>query len=200
MTVRSVGILLFNDVEVLDFAGPYEVFTVANELAGGALWQVKTVGYGSAEIKCRHGLRVRPDDVTSPADAYDLLILPGGRGTRRLIEDAAAIDWVRTTAGRAKLVLSVCTGSLLLAQADLLGGLRVTTHAEVLDTLARLAPDALVDPTQRFHDNGHIITAAGISAGLDAALQVVARLQGHDLARSTARHMEYLGPLLPRAT
>jgi transcriptional regulator GlxA family with amidase domain len=193
MTVRSVGILLFEDVEVLDFAGPYEVLTVANHLAGGEVWRVETLAFGPGEVRCRHGLRVRPDRVTSADDHFDLLVIPGGRGTRRLIEDEAAIAWTRAVAPRAQLVLSVCTGSLLLARAGLLGGLTVTTHAEVLDSLARLAPDATIDATQRFDDNGRIITAAGISAGIDAALHVVSRLLGPAHARTTARHMEYLG-------
>lgn len=193
MTVRSVGILLFEDVEVLDFAGPYEVLTVANQLATDHPWQVEILGFGPGEVRCRHGLRVSPDRVTTADDAVDLLVLPGGRGTRRLIEDEAAIAWTRAVAPRASLVLSVCTGSLLLARAGLLGGLTVTTHAEVLDSLKRLASNAIIDPSRRYHDNGQIITAAGISAGIDAALHVVARLLGPDHARATARHMEYLG-------
>jgi transcriptional regulator GlxA family with amidase domain len=118
-------------------------------------------------------------------------VIPGGYGTRREMHNARVIDWIRDRAAGAEVVLSVCTGALLLARAGLLTGLDVTTHHGALDLLASTAPDAVVRADQRFFDNGHVITSAGISAGIDAALHVVARLLGDAQARETASYMEY---------
>ncbi|MFA5057162.1 MAG: DJ-1/PfpI family protein, partial [Opitutaceae bacterium] len=121
----------------------------------------------------------------------DVLVVPGGIGTRALLQRPALIEWIRTRSKRAEIVMSVCTGALLLAKAGLLDGRRATTHQGALDLLRELAPAAAIDPSQRFHDNGKILTAAGISAGIDCSLHVVARLLGAAAAEATMRHMEY---------
>lgn len=188
---RTVVILLFDEVEVLDFAGPFEVFAAADELADGTLFDVRTVAARAGEVGARGGLRVGARHGLADCPGADVLVVPGGFGTRALLADTVMIDWIQRSAARAEATLGVCTGSLLLARAGLLSGLRVTTHHELLGMLSQLAPAAVVDASARFHDNGRITTAAGISAGIDAALHLVGRLAGEDAAARTARYMEY---------
>lgn len=188
---RRTAILLFDEVEVLDFAGPFEVFSVADELSGHQRFEVLTIAENTAPVRARNGLKITPDHSLATAPAADLLVIPGGYGTRALLKNPAVLDWVRTQAAGASLVLSVCTGALVLARLGLLDGLDVTTHYENLDELARLAPAARVHGDRRFHDNGKFLTAAGISAGIDASLHLVARLHGAGEAEAVARYMEY---------
>ncbi len=195
--MRTIALLLFDDVEVLDFAGPFEVFSVTNELNDHALFTVHTVGVTAGTIRARNGLKVVPTHTLESAPRPDLLIVPGGAGTRPLLRQPSTLEWIRTRAASAELTFSVCTGALVLAKAGLLDGLNVTTHHENLDELRALAPTAAIDPSRRFHDHGRIVTAAGISAGLDASLHLVARLHGPDTARRTATYMEYPWPPSP---
>ena len=188
---RAVAILIFDDVEVLDFCGPFEVFSVASSRRDPPPFRVFTVAGKAGPVVARNGLSVNPDFTLENCPAPDLLIIPGGQGTRPLLKDAALLDWIREQDSRCELTLSVCTGSLLLAQAGLLGGLRATTHWGSLDLLASLAPSTRVLDDARYVDNGWIITSAGISAGIDMSLHVVERLLGSEHAARTARHMEY---------
>ncbi len=190
---RHVAILVFDDVEVLDFAGPFEVFAVADELHRHDVFHTFTVAEIPGTVRARNGLKLVPDFTLESAPPPAVLVLPGGAGTRALLGRPALLEWIRNRAKRAEITLSVCTGALVLARAGLLDGLRVTTHHECLDLLRELAPAAVVDPSRRFHDNGRILTAAGISAGIDCSLHVVARLLGPDAAATTMRYMEY-GP------
>ena len=187
---RSVALLLFPEVEVLDFAGPFEVFSVADELSDHTAFAVSIVA-DTPTVKARNGLRVVADHTLESCPHADILIVPGGFGTRALLHQPDVLAWVRTRATAAERVMSVCTGSLVLAKAGLLDGLRVTTHHQVLPMLTELAPRSTVDPTRRFHDNGHILTAAGISAGIDCSLHLVGQLLGKDTAAKTAAYMEY---------
>lgn len=187
---RSVTLLLFPEVEVLDFAGPFEVFSVADELSDHTAFAVSIVA-ATPTIKARNGLRVVADHTLESCPHVDILIVPGGFGTRALLHQPEIIAWVRSRASSAERVMSVCTGSLVLAKAGLLDGLRITTHHQVLPMLTELAPRSTVDPTRRFHDNGHILTAAGISAGIDCALHLVGQLRGEEMAEKTADYMEY---------
>ena len=189
----NIAIMVFDDVEVLDFAGPFEVFAVADELRGYKDFNVFTVAPRPGKIRARNGLCVVPDHDFASCPKVDLLVVPGGFGTRALLKDSVTIAWIQERARVAAVTLSVCTGALLLARAGLLGGLRVTTHHELLEMLRRMEPTAIVDPGARFHDNGAVVTAAGISAGIDASLHLVGRLLGPDAASATARYMEY-GP------
>jgi transcriptional regulator GlxA family with amidase domain len=188
---KTVAILLFPEVEVLDFAGPFEVFAVTDELRGYDTFDVITVAETSAPIRARNGLRVLPDHTFTTCPRPDLLIIPGGFGTRALLKNEPVLAWIRTQAASAELVMSVCTGAFMLAKLGLLDGLRATTHHECLDDLRALAPAATLDATARFHDNGKFLTAAGISAGIDCSLHVVARLLGPEAAATTTRYMEY---------
>lgn len=188
---RSIAILVFDEVEVLDFAGPFEVFSVTDELSNGQHFQVSLVAETPGTIRARNGLNIVPNHTLESAPMPQILIVPGGYGTRALLSKPALVEWVRGTAQHAEVTASVCTGALVLAKAGLLDGLDVTTHAENLDHLRALAPAARVHGDRRFHDHGHVATAAGISAGIDLSLHLVARLHDTATAEATARYMEY---------
>jgi transcriptional regulator GlxA family with amidase domain len=188
---RRVAIVLFKDVEVLDFAGPFEVFGVATTVGGAASFDVVTVALHPGEVIARNGLRIIPSCTAENLGDIDILIVPGGFGTRRELQNPAMLDFIRSASGRAELTMSVCTGSLLLGAAGLLKGLAATTHWAAMDELRALNSGAEILPHARIVDNGALITAAGISAGIDAALYLVSRLLGEDRAQSTARYMQY---------
>lgn len=197
---HTVGILLFEDVEVLDFAGPYEVFSrtrlepgvASRRTLDSAPFHVITVSRDGAELAATGGLRVIPDHSFTTAPHIDVLVVPGGFGTRALVGDADVIGWVRERAHHADTVTSVCTGALLLASAGLLGSRRATTHWGALDLLAEVDGSIEVDREARVVEDG-IITSAGVSAGIDMALTVVMRLHGRAVAEETARYMDYRG-------
>jgi transcriptional regulator GlxA family with amidase domain len=188
---RNVAILLFDEVEVLDFAGPFEVFAVTDELSHGQFFNTYTIAETPGSVRARNGLKVVPDFTLETAPAPHLLIIPGGSGTRALLQRPSLLEWLRQRHRRTEHTVSVCTGALVLAKAGLLKDLCATTHHECLGELTALAPDAKVDATIRFSDNGQILTSAGISAGIDVSLHVVARLHGEETAEKTARYMEY---------
>jgi transcriptional regulator GlxA family with amidase domain len=188
---RNVAILIFDDVEVLDFCGPFEVFSVADELNGHELFNVYTVSRRKRRIHARNGLKVLPDFSIRSAQAPDILLIPGGEGTRRLMRDNRLLSWIRGVARAAELLLTVCTGSLVLAKTGLLDGMKVTTHHEVIPLLREAAPRSEVVPDRRFIDNGSVIVSGGISAGIDMCLYVVAKLHGDEVAKRAAAYMEY---------
>lgn len=187
----NVAILIFDEVEVLDFAGPFEVFGVTDGLQGGNVFNVFTVAESPGTVRARNGLKIVPNHTLEDCPAVQILVVPGGIGTRPLLNKPALLEWLRLKTKRAELVISVCTGSLVLAKAGLLDGLRITTHHHSLDLLRELAPSATVDPSARFHDNGKILTSAGISAGIDCSLHAIERLLGTAAATATAQQMEY---------
>jgi transcriptional regulator GlxA family with amidase domain len=188
---RNVAILVFDDVEVLDFAGPFEVFAVTDELRSHGEFNVYTVAPRPGTVIARNGLKVVPDFTPGDCPPPQVLVVPGGAGTRPLLGNDVILEWIRMVSRAAEITMSVCTGSLLLSKAGLLDGLRVTTHHEVIGLLRELAPRAVVDPSKRFHDNGRVLTSAGISAGIDCSLHVVGRLLGDEAAAATAGYMEY---------
>lgn len=187
---RNLAILLFNDAEVLDFCGPFEVFSVASNQSELPSFNVVTVG-GQAPITARNGLSVNPDHTLETCPKPDIVLIPGGIGTRRELSNEPLIEWIRKVADEAELVLSVCTGALLLGRAGLLDGLETTTHHVARDLLREIVPTCIVHEDRRFVDNGKVITSAGIAAGIDMSLHVVERLLGPDIATATARYMEY---------
>lgn len=191
MSKKNVAIFLFDDVEVLDFAGPFEVFSVTNELNGYSLFNIYTVAREKAPVQARNGLSVNPDYGMSEAPGPDFLVIPGGIGTRTVLKCRDVIDWIKASASNAEKIMSVCTGSLLLAKCGLLEGARATTHHEVYEELAALAPNTEVVRDARFVDNGKIITSGGISAGIDMSLHVIEQMHGQAVAQKTAAYMEY---------
>jgi transcriptional regulator GlxA family with amidase domain len=188
---RNVAVLVFDEVEVLDFCGPFEVFSVTGRREDLDLFRVYTVAERPGAVAARGGLAVLPPFTLADAPPADVLVVPGGFGTRREMENPAVVAWVRDAAARAEVVLSVCTGALILARAGVLDGLQATTHYGALDLLERVAPETRVLRDHRIVDNGRIVVSAGVSAGIDAALHVVAKLHGRDRALETARYMEY---------
>ncbi len=193
--VRHVAIVVFDDVEVLDFCGPFEVFGVSGRRSGDAPpFEPYTIAEKSA-VSARNGLNVNPRftfaDLHAPKPA--IVLVPGGFGTRREMHNEAMLNWVRSASRDAELVLSVCTGALILGRAGLLDGLDATTHFGAYDELRAAAPACRVRSDMRYVDAGRVITSAGVSAGIDMSLHVVARLLGPDVAQETARYMEYEG-------
>lgn len=188
---RNVAILIFDGVELLDFCGPYEVFSVAAAHSEEPPFRVYTIAGKPGPVSARNGLSVNPDYSLKDCPPPDLLVIPGGQGTRPLLQDEALLGWIREQHTRTELTLSVCTGSLLLAQAGLLPGMSATTHWGSLELLAALAPETQVLSDTRYVDNGRIVTSAGVSAGIDMALHVVERLLGAEQAAIVARRMEY---------
>jgi transcriptional regulator GlxA family with amidase domain len=191
--LRRVGILVFEDVEVLDFAGPFEVFAVAAELAGQQHFRTVLVAKDDRVVTAVNGLKVLPNETFADGHAYDLLVVPGGFGTRALVHDAEVMAWVSAQSASAEIVMSVCSGALVLATCGLLEGRHATTHHEVLHELAAIAPHTTVVRDQRYVDEGAVITCGGISAGIDGSLHVVRRLLGEAAAEKTAKYMEYRG-------
>lgn len=188
---RNVAILIFDDVEVLDFCGPFEVFAVTGERDNSKPFQVYTVAETDRPVLARNSLSVNPAYTFADCPRPDILLVPGGQGTRALIRNSVVIDWIKQQSQQVELLLSVCTGALLLAQAGLLDGLHSTTHHSAFDLLRQIAPKSHVLESERIVDNGKIILSAGISAGIDMSLYVVGRLLGEQQAEETVEHMEY---------
>jgi putative intracellular protease/amidase/catechol 2,3-dioxygenase-like lactoylglutathione lyase family enzyme len=175
----------------LDFCGPFEVFTVASRFTDPPAFHVFTVAEKPGPVPTRGGLSVNPHYRLADCPRPDLLLVPGGQGTRREMHNAVLTDWIRRASEKAELVLSVCTGALLLAKAGLLDGQGATTHHGAIDLLRETAPKTTIHADRRFVDNGRVVCSAGIAAGIDMSLHVVARLLGRDVAEKTARQMEY---------
>ena len=192
----TVGIFIFPDVEVLDFAGPYEVFTTASRVfkrtnsSQPEPFKVFTVARHTGTVKARAGLIVQPDYYFSNHPAIELLLIPGGVVTEEL-NTAATTEWIANTSATAKITASICTGSFLLAQAGLLGGRTVTTHWEDIPEMQAMFPAVATVGHRRWVDEGSIVTSAGISAGIDMSLHLVERLAGQALASQTARQMDF---------
>ncbi len=194
----NVGILNFDDVEILDFAGPFEVFSRTRLTPGSesrrseesAPFHVFTVAKTAAPIATTGGLRVVPHYGFAEAPRIDLLLVPGGWGTRALLQDAETLAWIERMAARARKVTTVCTGSLLVAKTGLLRGKHATTHWGALDLLASLQAGVTVEREHRVVDDG-IVTSAGVASGIDMAFYVVETLFGRDVADETAHYIEY---------
>ena len=191
---KNVAILVFDEIEVLDFAGPFEVFAKTDELLGHTAFHTFTMGLKPGTVRSRNGLKIMPDFTLESCPTPHLIIIPGGAGTRPLLNMPALHEWLRIKSRAAEIVMSVCTGALILARAGLLDDLRATTHHKCFAELRLHAPRTEVVENERFVDNGKVITAGGISAGIDCSLHVVARLLGEDVANQTASHMEYRRP------
>lgn len=189
---KNVGILIFEDVEVLDFAGPFEVFNVTAELNEPAPFHVYTIAESSAPVKTRGKLVIHPNYTIYNSPKPDILIVPGGAGSRALLKKPYILAWLQSQAETTERLCSVCTGALPLAKAGLFTGLKVTTHHDNLDDLQRLVGDsATVIRDRRYTDNGHILTSGGISAGIDMSLYIVRDLLGESVLAKTLEEMEY---------
>lgn len=188
---RQIGIVLFDDVEELDAIGPWEVLSYWTHKYPDDGFAVFTLSPAGGVVQCKKGLRVLADHSFADAPAVEVLLHPGGQGTRPLLRDAAHLDWVRRQRATVPLLTSVCTGALVYAAAGLLAGRPATTHWSDLEELAGLDPTIQLRPDDRFVDDGDVITAAGVSAGIDMALHLVARLAGVERARQVRRGIQY---------
>ena len=199
MDRKQVGILIFSDVEVLDFCGPFEVFSTTrlNEekrREESSPFNVFLVAETKDLIVTTGGMKVKPDYDLNDCPSLDILVIPGGWGTRKEMNNALLLSWIAERAKELETLTSVCTGSLLLGKAGLLEGKRATTHWRSLDWMIDLFPKTKVEKGLHFVEDGKLVTSAGISAGIDMALHVVRRYFGESVARATARHMEYPFP------
>jgi transcriptional regulator GlxA family with amidase domain len=189
---RNVAIVLFEDVEVLDFAGPFEIFSMAGlRHEGGPPFNVYTVAERREPVRAHMNLIVTPNYSFGDCPPPDVLVVPGGNGSRKEMRNPAMLEWVSAQDVRTELTMSVCTGALILATAGLLAGRSATTHFGSYDLLQELSPSTKVVRGVRFVDEGGIVTSAGIQAGMDMSLHLVSRLAGEDIARNTARIIEY---------
>lgn len=200
MTRKRVGIVLFNDIEVLDFCGPFEVFSVTrlNEekrREAPSPFKVFLIAETLSDVTTTGGMKVIPQYSFENCPRLDILVVPGGWGTRKELNNPVMLEWLRSRAAEVETLTSVCTGSMLLGFAGLIDGLHATTHWRSLDWMRDSFPAVMVEYEQHVVEDGRVFTSAGISAGIDMALKVVVRYYGKDIARATAVHMEYPFPV-----
>jgi len=187
---KNVAVVIFDEVEVLDFCGPFEVFSVAGRRHDLDPFNVYTVAETNRPILARNHLSVNPRYTIADCPTPDILVVPGGYGTRREMANAVLVQWIKQAAAGAQLTLSVCTGALLLARAGVLDGLTATTHHGAFDVLRENAPNTNV-VEERYVDNGSVITSAGVAAGIDMSLHIVERELGREVAEEAAHYIEY---------
>lgn len=189
--MTTIGMFVFPGAEELDFVGPWEVLRAWERLFPDDGQHVVVLGREQGVVTCALGLRVAADFSWATAPPLDVLVYPGGQGTVGQLGDDAIRGWVRGLAAAGTLMTSVCTGALVFADAGLLDGRPATTHWASLDTLASLGHDIQVRPDDRFVDDGDVVTSAGVSAGIDMALHLVARMSSTDRARDVRRYIQY---------
>jgi transcriptional regulator GlxA family with amidase domain len=191
----NIGIFIFEGAEELDFAGPYEVLSQwAQQAADEREIFVFTIARSTEPVRCAHGLRVLPDYAWGDAPPLDLLLFPGGR-VRQFLEDEETLDWVRSVRDTGALMTSVCTGAHVYASAGVLENRPATTWFRALDSLVEIDPTIELRRDDRFVDSGEVVTSAGVSAGIDMALHLVARLDSPERAESVRRYIQYETPV-----
>jgi transcriptional regulator GlxA family with amidase domain len=188
---REIGIVLFDQVEELDAVGPWEVFAAWCRFFPDDGFAVSTLSPHGGEVACAKGMTIVAQHAFADAPSYDLLLHPGGQGTRPLMKDEGHLAWVREQRAAVPLMTSVCTGSLVYAAAGLLADRPATTHWGSLELLVETDPSIAVRPDDRYVDDGDVITSAGVSAGIDMALHIVRRLVGEERAREVRRYIQY---------
>jgi transcriptional regulator GlxA family with amidase domain len=188
--VKNVAIFIYEGVYQLDFSGPMEVFTDAGLAEEAPLFNVYTVSEHRETLRTHTGLQVIPAYSLNDCPPPDILVVPGGNSNLPA-ENKALADWLTETIPTVPIVMSVCTGAIILGKLGLLTGLETTTWHGALDVLQAIEPTASVKKGVRWTDNGGMLSTAGISAGIDGALHLVSRLHGPDVARRTAEYMDY---------
>ncbi len=184
-----VGIVLFPDAEELDWAGPYEVFSMA--AMGQEQMKVVTIAQTLDPVRCAKGLRVLPDHCFEDAPALDVVLVPGGQGSRVEMNNSAMLEFLQGVAPGCSWITSVCTGAVILCKAGLTTGRRITTHWGYIESLREIAGDSEVLERTRYVRDGRLVTAAGVSAGIDMSLWLVGQMFSPEHARNTQRMMEY---------
>lgn len=190
--MKRLGIFVFEEVEVLDFAGPFEVFSVAAQLSDYQLLQVSTFGTSQTPIRTKNGLQVIPDTGLDSLESLDFLVIPGGDGTKKIIENPGVLASLQSKINSSQWTMSVCSGSRILGKTGFLDHKAYCTHHEVFESMEEIVPTGMPQPQLRFvQSDRKIWTAAGISAGIDLALHLTELTFGKELATSTANYMEY---------
>lgn len=189
--VFNLGILIFNDVEELDFVGPLQVFHVANDAAGTVAFRVFTVSLGNKNITAVNNMQVVADYTKTECPAIDILLIPGGIGRKAIMTDPSVLDWVNTQYKKIDLLLSVCTGAFILGHAGLLKYKEATTNMQCYSEFRQAFPDTHLKEGVKYVKDGNIVTSGGISAGINMSLFVVGELLGSATATKTADLMEY---------
>jgi transcriptional regulator GlxA family with amidase domain len=191
--MQQLGVFVFDDVEVLDFAGPFEVFSVASQLSNYQLLKVSTFGSTDEMIRTKNGLQVKPDLGFDQLSDFDYLVIPGGDGTKKVIQNSSELSVLKALTLKSRWTMSVCSGSRILGKTGFLDNKPYCTHHEVFDSMKEIVPTGNPQPNLRFvQSNEKIWTAAGISAGIDLALHLLEKTFGAELALETATYMEYL--------
>lgn len=191
MNKKNIAILIFDNAEVLDFAGPFEVFSVASNLRDDKLFNVFTIANQKQPIAAVNGLSINPDYAIAQHPKIDILVISGGVGTRKLLEDRELLDWVAAVHEQSEITVSICSGSRILGQLGLLNRKPYCTHHEVYSHMDLIAPEAIPMKHKRFAKAGKIYTSGGISAGIDLSFHLLETLAGKDTAVATAAYMEY---------
>jgi transcriptional regulator GlxA family with amidase domain len=189
MTIK-IGVVVFDDAEELDFAGPWEVFTMASNIQPKA-HEVMLVAESDRPVRCAKGMRVLPDVTFENCPKLDVVLIPGGQGTRREVENKPMLDWIARVSKDCQWVTSVCTGAMLLTAAGPAKGKRVTTHWAFVETLRGRKEASEVLDNMRYVRDGNVVTAAGVSAGIDMALWLTGQMHSPEFARNVQRAMEY---------
>jgi len=189
--MKNIGIFVFNDIELMDFAGPYEVFSVTNELNSYNLCKTFTVSELSGKIKSVNGLQFFADYTIENSPNIDILIIPGGIGSKQIIDNKKVLSWIEDKYLSSEFTFSVCSGARILAKIGLLQNKTFITHHEVISDILTIDPSASPLKNKRFVDEGKILTSAGISAGMDLSLYMVEKLFGKETAEKTSVYLEY---------
>ena len=182
---------MFDEAEVLDFTGPFEVFSVASEMNSFETFEVFTIAESKAPVSAANGFSVNPTYDFNTCPHIDILILPGGFGTRQQVNNTIVLDWIQHVHQNTELTLSVCSGSTLLGVLGILDGQPYCTHQEVYDRMAKIVPTGKPQKDKRFVGFGKVYTSGGISAGIDLSLHIIELLHGKALSDKTAKYMEY---------
>lgn len=191
MKVKNVAILIFDNVEVLDFTGPYEVFNDANRVTGKNYFSVYTIAENKKQITSRDGLKIVPDFTIKNCPPPYILIIPGGQGRKIVMNNSTITDWIKAQFKKLELLLSVCTGAFIISKTGLLKGLKATTHHESYSEFEETFKDVELVKNVKYVDNGKIITSGGIASGIDMSLYVVGKLLGKDISQAVKTHLEY---------
>jgi transcriptional regulator GlxA family with amidase domain len=189
--MKNIGILIFDDIELLDFAGPFEVFSVTDELNNYNLCKTFTISEYKSTVKSVNGLQIIPDYSFVDCPKIDILIIPGGVGTKLLLEKKEVLKWIKEKYDESEITFSVCSGSRLLGKIGLLDNIEYITHHDVIEDMLKIAPQGKLNKEKRFVDSGKLLTSAGISAGIDLSLYIVEKIFGKENREKTQKYMEY---------
>lgn len=192
MSSLRIGVLIFDEVELLDFAGPLQVFSAAMSMDTSMVKQIDVIGLTSPVVVSKSLIHVTPNvSIEESAGPYDWLVVPGGMGTRALVKDDLALEKIQGLINRSEITMSVCTGSLVLAKLGLLSGLRATTHFAAVDILKKLEPTTIVDRTVRYIDHGSLVITEGVSAGIDGSFYLLDKYCSAEFSDSVRKYIEY---------